>query len=184
MIRLKQYSTSLESHGGSLKFNLEYIARLCHDIMRVFNSSIGDDSLTSWDSTAEETKNSTRKGVAHLILNPSTTPEETHEKWVEDKRCEGWSHGQYKDPDSKTHPCMVPYFDLGVEHRLKDHLFRNTVLSVLGTLSEEERQNVSTECDCESSYGKYLEALHVSVDMPTAEQELDATKSLEYAKKK
>ena len=45
---------------------------------------------------------------------------------------DGWVYGIVKDPESKTHPCLVPYQDLPAEQRIKDSLFGLTVRGVLG----------------------------------------------------
>ncbi|MFD0468599.1 RyR domain-containing protein [Nonomuraea thailandensis] len=50
-----------------------------------------------------------------------------HEAWCEHKRAEGWTYGPDKDPDAKTHPCLVPYDQLPVEQRVKDAVFHAIV---------------------------------------------------------
>jgi hypothetical protein len=34
----------------------------------------------------------------------------------------GWKYGDTKDPDRKTHPCMVPFADLPFWEKRKMHL--------------------------------------------------------------
>ena len=50
-----------------------------------------------------------------------------HEAWLSDKVREGWKLGPVKDATKKEHPCMVPYKDLPLEQRIKDHLFKAVV---------------------------------------------------------
>jgi hypothetical protein len=45
----------------------------------------------------------------------------------------GWKYGETKDPEAKTHPCIVPFEDLPAEQQFKDKLFRTIVhASLLG----------------------------------------------------
>lgn len=43
-----------------------------------------------------------------------------HERWCERQRRQGWIHGPRKDPDRKTHPCLVPWAQLPEIERRKD----------------------------------------------------------------
>jgi hypothetical protein len=69
-------------------------------------------------------------------LDPSTTPEQSHQSWLAQKRAEGWIWGLVKDPTAKTHPCMVPYADLQPEQRAKDELFLAAVRATAAVLSQ------------------------------------------------
>ena len=51
------------------------------------------------------------------------SPEELHEDWVKAYEDMGWRYGEKRDPDMKTHPDMVPYWDLGILERDKDAVF-------------------------------------------------------------
>ncbi|MGA2153889.1 MAG: RyR domain-containing protein [Bryobacteraceae bacterium] len=50
-----------------------------------------------------------------------------HEAWLSDKLRDGWKFGPVKDPTKKEHPCMVPYSELPLEQRIKDHLLKAVV---------------------------------------------------------
>jgi hypothetical protein len=52
------------------------------------------------------------------------------------KRSEGWEHGETKDVERKTHPCLVPYDELPPEQKRKDELFGITARLLLGLISE------------------------------------------------
>jgi len=51
------------------------------------------------------------------------SPEELHDDWVKAYEVMGWVYGPVRDIEKKTHPDMVPYWDLGVEERDKDAVF-------------------------------------------------------------
>jgi len=51
------------------------------------------------------------------------SPEELHDDWVKAYAEMGWIYGETRDPVKKTHPDMVPYWDLGQLERGKDAVF-------------------------------------------------------------
>jgi hypothetical protein len=112
---------------------IEQVAKTCHEVNRAYCRSIGDNSQPSWKDAPEWQKKSARNGVmfvaTHLhVENPSKA---AHENWMEEKRRDGWVYGVHKNPEFKTHPCMIPYEQLSVEQRRKDDLFTAVVRSFL-----------------------------------------------------
>lgn len=110
---------------------IEDIARVAHEANRAYCTAIGDDSQVSWFESPAWQRDSAIAGVRAIHLNPAGTPEQSHEGWLEHKNAEGWVWGPVKDPDFKTHPCMLPYAELPAAQRAKDHIFRAVVLSML-----------------------------------------------------
>lgn len=157
VIRLKKYSYALETIAteslSNVVYDVEFVCKLVHQVNDAYRNMIGESPKGDWDSLEEGVKESTRKGVAFILSNPGATPKEIHDKWVEERECEGWSFGEVMDEEAKTHPCLTPYEQLPIEHRMKDFLYRNTVMAVLGTLSEDQKLTVSMECDCGYSPG-------------------------------
>lgn len=51
-----------------------------------------------------------------------------HEVWVESRINQGWSYGEMRNDELKTHPCLVPYEELPEEEKDYD---RNTSISTL-----------------------------------------------------
>ena len=43
------------------------------------------------------------------------------------KVADGWGYGETKDPEAKTHPCMVAFDQLPREQQAKDFIFRSIV---------------------------------------------------------
>lgn len=101
----------------------DHIAELCHNANRAYCTSMGDNSQPLWVDAPEWQKASARQGVRFHLQN-QTTPEQSHENWLKQKVEEGWVYGQVKDPEAKTHPCMVPYDQLPPEQRAKDFIFK------------------------------------------------------------
>lgn len=51
-----------------------------------------------------------------------------HEVWAESRLAQGWTLGEKRDDEKKTHPCLVPYEELPEEEKEYD---RNTSLGTL-----------------------------------------------------
>ena len=51
------------------------------------------------------------------------SPEELHDDWVKAYAEMGWTFGEVRDTEKKTHPDMVPYWELGQLERDKDAVF-------------------------------------------------------------
>ena len=51
-----------------------------------------------------------------------------HEVWDEARISQGWTYGEQRNDELKTHPCLVPYEDLPEEEKEFD---RNTSIGTL-----------------------------------------------------
>lgn len=109
------------------------IAKLCHEVNRVYCVQVlSDHTHQSWEEAPEEQRHSAYNGVIRALNNPDVTPEEMHESWMAEKEKEGWTFGNRKDADAKTHPCLLPYHQLHANDRAKDHLFLTICRTMLG----------------------------------------------------
>lgn len=102
---------------------IEMLARIAHEVNRVHCEHMGDDSQPSWNDAPEWQKDSAMEGVRKIWSGQVTTPEQSHESWLALKVADGWVYGETKDPEKKTHPCMVPYNELPHDQRIKDAFF-------------------------------------------------------------
>lgn len=110
---------------------LEQAARVAHEVNRAYCQAIGDMSQLPWDAAPNWQRESAVNGVRHIMANPETTPEESHQNWLKEKILTGWTYGPVKDVEKRIHPCMVAYDKLPIEQRVKDHLFGAAVRAVL-----------------------------------------------------
>lgn len=108
----------------------ENVAQVAHEINKAFCASIGDDSQPTWEDAPEWQKSSAVNGVQFHIDNPEASPSASHESWLKQKEDEGWKYGEVKNPETKEHPCFVPYEQLPVEQRSKDYLFKQVIHSL------------------------------------------------------
>lgn len=106
------------------------IAQVAHEINKAFCESIGDRSQPSWAEAPDWQKSSAINGVKFHLDNPEALPSASHENWLKQKEEEGWKYGPIKNPETKEHPCFVPYDQLPVEQRSKDYLFKQVIHSL------------------------------------------------------
>lgn len=109
------------------------IAIVVHEANRAYCAITGDPSQPVWGAAPLWQQKSAKEGVEALIADPSLTAEELHKKWCESKTRDGWTYGEVKDPEAKTHPCLVEYRYLPKEQQMKDHLFQ-AIVRVLAEL--------------------------------------------------
>lgn len=105
---------------------IEQIAKICHGVNKAYCETIGDFSQPAWEDAPDWQKDSAINGVKFHLEN-ETTPEMSHENWLKQKIEEGWVYGKEKNPELKTHPCIMRYSELPKYQRTKDSLFKAIV---------------------------------------------------------
>lgn len=104
-----------------------HIASVCHEANKAWCEAHGDFSQKSWSEAETWQIVSAEKGVEFALENPDAGSNAQHEAWMADKIKDGWVYGKVKDPEKKTHPCIVPFEDLPVFQQKKDKLFKAIV---------------------------------------------------------
>ena len=107
--------------------DIEQIAQVCHEANRAFCATIGDTTQVSWAEAPDWQRASCIDGVKFRLLNPDAGPEASHMNWWKQKVDSGWTYGTVKDPEAKTHPCMVNFDQLPKDQQKKDHIFLGIV---------------------------------------------------------
>jgi hypothetical protein len=107
-------------------------ARAAHEVNRAFCERLGDRTHLPWESAPGWVHESAVEGVKAIALDPTLTPERSHENWSAHKLSDGWVYGEKKDALHRTHPCLVPYDELPPEQKVKDSLFGLVVRASLG----------------------------------------------------
>lgn len=118
---------------------IELIAAVCHEVNRAYCQSIGDDSQVFWEDAPKWQQDSAMNGVRFAFENDFPSPAEMHDNWSKEKIADGWVYGEKKDPEAKTHHCLVPYDELPEAQRIKDIIFSSVVKAMI-TLAKEDRE--------------------------------------------
>jgi hypothetical protein len=109
---------------------IEKIAQVAHEVNKAYCEAIGDKSQTSWEDAPAWQKESAVLGVMFHVEHPEAGPDASHNSWMKQKVDTGWVYGEEKNPEAKTHPCIVPFEELSLSQQVKDHLFRQVVHSL------------------------------------------------------
>lgn len=114
-----------------MSYDIEQIARTCHEVCAAYAVSCGDHSYMPWECSKDYVRIAAREGVRFALDHPGVTPEALHEVWCMELWKKGWTYGPVKDTEKKTHPSLVAYDQLPTTQRLKDELFRAVVCSFM-----------------------------------------------------
>jgi hypothetical protein len=109
---------------------IEQVAQVAHEINKAYCHATGDNSQPTWEQAPEWQKSSAITGVQFHLDNPNAGPDASHNSWLKQKEEEGWKYGPVKNPETKEHPCYVPYEQLPTEQKAKDYLFKQVVHSL------------------------------------------------------
>lgn len=113
---------------------VENIARVTHEANRALQHIHGDPAPSpAWDDAPAWQRTGVLEGVQAAI--GGAQPWQLHHAWCAAKMADGWRYGPVKDPEAKTHPCMVEYSLLPPEQRAKDVLFHAIVRALTSSSS-------------------------------------------------
>ena len=107
--------------------NVKQVAQVCHEANRAYCETLGDFTQKPWAEAEDWQRQSAISGVRYAIAFPGAPASAQHDAWLSDKKKDGWRYGPVKDPAKKEHPCFVPFEELPMEQRIKDHLFKSVV---------------------------------------------------------
>lgn len=113
--------------GRALHLPVESAALIVHEANRIWCELNGDFSQPRWVDAPAWQQESAIAGVRFHLANPDAADSASHDAWMAHKTADGWVYGEVKDPDAKTHPCLVPFDQLPPMQQFKDGLFRTIV---------------------------------------------------------
>lgn len=108
------------------------IAKIAHLICTAYCLAAGIEAPTPWDELSDDAKDARAGDVEYLKTNQSAGPDALHVQWKTVKEAEGWTFGETRDEEAKTHPGLVPFLELPLETQIRDSLFAATVSSLEG----------------------------------------------------
>ena len=126
--------------------DIKRIAHVCHEANRAIQLVNPEDHHISppfldappFLGAPEWMIDSSIMGVKEALSGKS--PEEIHQAWFDFKIKNGWVFGDVRDDVKKTHPCLVPYEELSMAQRIKDHVFQAIVLSMADIFENYEQE--------------------------------------------
>lgn len=102
----------------------EDIARVIHAANRELQIVQGDPVPSPpWDDAPDYQVRESAASVVEALADPGRTPEQNHQGWYERMVADGWTRGEVKDTEAKTHPDLVPFHQLPEHEQQKDRLF-------------------------------------------------------------
>lgn len=107
------------------------IAQVAHEAIRSYRIAIGGGTMDYWQYIPKEAKDSYIARVEYIFNNPATTAMQSHDAWIKNKLDNGWLWGEVEDEKLRTHPMMVPFSKLTLEHQTEDALFIALVAALL-----------------------------------------------------
>jgi RyR domain len=109
----------------------EQIARVVHETIRGMQYVQGDPAPSPpWDSMPADQRQAALSGIE--AARRGLSPAQLHESWAARLRAQGWSYGERKDPQARTHPCLCAYEQLPQHQRDKDVVYSAVVLALTG----------------------------------------------------
>lgn len=94
------------------------IAAAAHGLLASIAKLFGEEAI-AWEDAGEGYQQGIIAGVTAYLESPELTPDQEHQKWLDAKLADGWVHGEPIDTTPKTHPLLLPFAELPVEHRVK-----------------------------------------------------------------
>ena len=74
-----------------------------------------------WEDRDEKFRNQMINVVKKYLSQENLpTPEEAHNSWMDAYFKMGWKYGKERDVDKKTHPDLLPFYNLPQDERDKD----------------------------------------------------------------
>lgn len=106
------------------------IALVMHESVRAWQRANDQAIAPSWARAPKWMKDSSLEAVRWRLMNPDAGVSAQHDRWMNEKKANGWKYGRTKNGTKKTHPLMIPYGDLPEIERRKDALV-NAVIDAL-----------------------------------------------------
>lgn len=107
------------------------IARVCYEANRALQVVQGSPyPNVGWMLTHHAQREAAIEQVKAVIEGRSA--EQVHQAWMDDQIADGWTHGAEVSGLAKTHPCLVPYDDLGSDQKVRDRVFSQIVMTMTG----------------------------------------------------
>ena len=109
---------------------LDLICEVVHEALRTYTRASGQSEIPPYHEAPDWMLDATLTSVEFALANPEATPGAQHDQWVQTKLASGWTLGDDKDPDLKTHPMLIPFAELPPVEQRKDALLNAIVCAL------------------------------------------------------
>lgn len=99
---------------------IDRVAQVAHAAIRAHQVAHGQKPHPEWEAAEEWMRQSTRDAVRSALVDP--TPGAQHDRWLEERRAQGWSYGPERDDEKKKNPNMVDFEELPKFEQQKDSI--------------------------------------------------------------
>lgn len=106
------------------------IAKTCHAVHRAYCNESLLPTQPEWDSVDDSHKQVIIDSVKKILDGEITSKEQSHNNFVEMKKSQGWTFGNYSLGDKKN-PRLIPFEQLNIHDKIKENLFFETVKSFI-----------------------------------------------------
>lgn len=109
------------------------IARVTHAANRVLTALFKDVPLQPiWKDTPKGMQEGNVDTIVEMMLDNSLTPEDLHDLWCNSMSAKGWTWGEVRDSEKKTHPGLKSWSECSEPTRIKGEMFHAVVYAMLG----------------------------------------------------
>ncbi len=114
-------------------YEVDACARHAHEGHRIYRQLMGDLSHKPWDEIDVVHRQPVYVAVIGIVESDDDAVR-SHERWVQNLTATGWTKGEKKDGERKTHPNLVPWEDLPNEVQELNKMFVRSVKSMITAL--------------------------------------------------
>jgi len=97
---------------------VDRIAQVAHAAIRAHQVAHGQKPHPEWGDAEEWMRESSRDAVRAALEDP--TPGAQHNRWMEERKAQGWTYGPERDDQKKHNPNMIDYEELSLFEKQKD----------------------------------------------------------------
>lgn len=78
--------------------------------------------------------------TADMMILVDRLAKNAHDVWAKFRIQDGWTYGEHRDDDKKTHPCLVPYSELTDTEKACDIAMAEGVIKVMLSIGYEIKE--------------------------------------------
>lgn len=122
--------------------SIEAIAKVSYAAHVAYSHVLEEENVIEWDTLPPWKRDAIKAGVRLRLRNPNAPISSAHDYWCDFMTKEGWTFGDVRDDDKKTHPDLIDYHALPPVQKMKDYLFVSVVLTMAADIGMAEREQV------------------------------------------